>query len=104
MEVFMIQHMVMFNLKHRENSLQEKIFFVQLQNLTLIPTVKTLNISRQFSQLNPYQYAVSMMFDSQKSYHNYLKNEQHEHFVKSYWLPEVAEFLEVDLMPFSIEN
>lgn len=100
----MIQHMVMFNLKHQENSLQEKAFFVQLQNLTLIPAVKTLNISRQFSQINPYQYVVSMMFDSQKSYHSYLKDQQHENFVRSYWLLEVAEFLEVDLIPFSIEN
>lgn len=100
----MIQHMVLFNLKHRENSLEEKAFFHCVQKLTLISEVKNLKILRQLSQKNPYQYTLSMTFDSLKFYQCYLEDVRHKSFVKNYWLAEVTEFMELDLAPLSNES
>lgn len=100
----MIQHMVLFNLKHRENSLEEKAFFHCLKKLSLIPEVNNLKHLRQLSQKNPFKYALSMTFDSLKSYQYYLEDVRHKSFVENYWLAEVTEFMELDLALLSNES
>ncbi len=100
----MIQHIVLFNLKHRENSLEEQEFFHRVQKLSLIPEVHNLKHLRQLSQKNPFKYALSMTFESLKFYQCYLKDVRHKSFVENYWLAEVTEFMEVDLAPFSNES
>ncbi len=46
----------------------------------------------------------SMTFDNFDAYQNYINDERHDHFVKTYWLAEVTEFMELDLAPLSNES
>ncbi len=100
----MIQHMVLFNLKHRESSLEEQGFFLSVQKLALIPEVNNLKHLRQISQKIPFKFALSMTFDNFDAYQNYINDERHDHFVKTYWLAEVTEFMELDLAPLLNES
>jgi hypothetical protein len=93
--------MVLFNLKHQENSLEEQEFFHRVQKLSLIPEVHNLKHLRQLSQKNPFKYALSMTFNNFSAYQNYINDERHDHFVKTYWLTEVTDFMELDLTPLS---
>lgn len=95
----MIKHIVVFNLKHQKHSLKEKTFFLRAQSLAMIPEVKNFEVSVQVSQQSSFQYALSMNFDNENEYQHYLVDERHDNFVKTYWLSEVTDFMELDLTP-----
>ncbi len=94
----MIKHMVLFNLKHQEGSLEEQLFLLCVQDLALIPEVNDLEISLQISQKSPFKYCLSMTFENPDAYQEYRINEIHENFVKIYWLAQVTGFMELDLV------
>jgi hypothetical protein len=92
----MIRHTVVFTLKHAKGSGAEKKFLADADVLAKIPGVKGFEKLRQVSKKNGYQYGFSMEFDDAAAYQGYNDHPEHVRFVKERWVPEVAEFLEID--------
>jgi hypothetical protein len=92
----MIQHSVIFNLKHAIGSVEETNFFKALRQLALIPGVEEFKCLDQISPSNPFEYGVSMKFKDRQAYDHYNHNEDHKRFVEVFWARDVADFLEID--------
>jgi len=71
-------------------------FFLALKALEEIPGVQQMEISKQISTKNPFEYAFSMVFDSQTIYDAYTNHPQHDAFVQTWWIPNVEDFMEID--------
>ncbi len=96
----MIRHTVIFTLKHAHGSLQEKGFLRDAKvALEKIPSVEKFEQLRQVSPKNDYRFGFSMEFADQAAYDSYNTHPQHVAFVRDRWVPEVAEFLEIDYEP-----
>lgn len=95
----MIRHTVVFRLKHALGSPEEVLFLQAARLLDQIPGVQNLECLRQVSPKNPYTFGLSMEFVSQAAYDLYSGHPAHEAFVRERWIPEVAEFLEIDYVP-----
>ncbi|MFF2154717.1 Dabb family protein [Paenibacillus chitinolyticus] len=92
-----IRHLVLFNLKHEEGSAEaEKFLSDGRELLASIPQVQKLQVLRQISLENDYQYAFSMEFSSQSDYDEYSAVPRHIEFVEQRWLPEVVRSFEAD--------
>lgn len=96
----MIRHTVAFKLKHAKGSAAETSFLSAARVLVSIPTVRNFEWLRQVSTKNPFDFGFSMEFASQQDYDTYNKHPEHVRFVETRWKPEVAEFLEIDYVPF----
>jgi hypothetical protein len=96
----MIRHTVAFKLKHPSGSEPEASFLKAAQVLTSIPTVRNFEWLRQVSQKNTFEFGFSMEFTSQQDYDTYNTHPEHVRFVETRWKPEVADFLEIDYVPF----
>ena len=96
----MIRHTVAFKLKHSSGSESEASFLKAAQVLTSIPTVRNFEWLRQVSQKNKFEFGFSMEFASQRDYEAYNIHPEHVLFVETRWKPEVADFLEIDYVPF----
>lgn len=96
----MIRHTVAFKLKHSSGSESEASFLKAAQVLTTIPTVRNFEWLRQVSPKNMYAFGFSMEFASQSDYEAYNIHPEHVRFVETRWKTEVAEFLEIDYVPF----
>jgi hypothetical protein len=96
----MIRHTVAFTLKYPEGSAAEAAFLTAARILTSIPTVRNFEWLRQVSPKNPFKFGFAMEFDSQPDYDAYNVHPEHVRFVEERWKPEVAEFLEIDYVPF----
>lgn len=92
----MIRHTVVFRLKHAKGSAAEKKFLADAEVLKKIPGVQKFEKLRQVSKKNGYAFGFSMEFDDAAAYHGYNDHPEHVRFVKERWVPEVAEFLEID--------
>lgn len=101
-----IQHTVMFNLKHADNSTEEKQFLEDGQQiLSVLPTVKDFEVKKQISTKNGYKFYFSMFFEDEKAYETYNQHPEHVKFVKERWETEVSDFLEADFINyFTISN
>jgi hypothetical protein len=97
----MIHHTVTFKLKHPAGSQSERGFLQAARKLAGIPTVKKFEILRQTSKKNTYHFGLSMEFSSPQDYQIYNDHPDHVNFVQSRWIPEVAEFLELDYEPLN---
>ncbi|RVU25523.1 Dabb family protein [Sandaracinomonas limnophila] len=76
---------------------QEKLeFFKALKNLESISGVQKLEISKQISTKNHFEYFFSMIFDTQEIYDAYSNHSLHNEFVQTYWIPLVEDFMEID--------
>jgi len=53
-------------------------------------------VLRQVGSKNDFTYGISMEFTDQAGYDGYNEHPSHVRFVEERWLPEVAEFLELD--------
>jgi len=95
----MIRHTVVFKLKHNKGSQAERDFLTSIRKLSDIPTVKKFECLRQVSKKNTYDYGVSMEFLDEKDYQAYNNHPAHVLFVKSRWIPEVEDFMEIDYEP-----
>ena len=94
----MIRHIVPFRLKHAPNSAEEADFLNANRKLADIPGVQAFELSRQVSPKNPFTFCVSMAFRHQAAYDAYNVHPAHVDFVQTRWIPEVADFMEIDLV------
>lgn len=92
----MIRHTVAFRLKHRSGSAEEKSFLADALVLANIPSVRNFEQLRQTSRKNDFTFGLSMEFDDQAGYDAYNVHPLHVAFVRDRWVPEVADFLEID--------
>ena len=94
-----IRHTVVFTLSHPEGSPAEADFLAAAGALSRIPGVEAFQILRETSPKNPYRFGISMEFAGPEAYAAYNEHPDHVRFVNEHWLPEVADFLEVDYEP-----
>ncbi len=92
----MIRHTVVFTLKHAKNSDAENSFLSDARILAAIPGVERFEQLRQISPKNSYAFGFSMEFADQAAYASYNDHANHVAFVRDRWIPEVAEFMEID--------
>ena len=95
----MIRHTVVFRLKHPPGSAEEKAFLAAAKALAAIPGVEKFEQLREVSPKNGYAFGFSMEFADQAAYDLYNRHPVHVAFVEGRWIPEVAEFLEIDYAP-----
>ncbi len=92
----MIRHTVVFTLKHPKGSAAETAFLKSADVLEAIPGVEKFEKLRQVSLKNSYNFGFSMEFKDQAAYAGYNDHPAHVAFVKTRWVPEVKEFMEID--------
>lgn len=91
-----LHHTVFFKLIHEKNSVGEQIFFDETKKLSKIPSVNSFQIVNESSSKNNFDYGLIMTFSDQPAYHEYNRNPLHLKYVQEIWLPQVADFLELD--------
>ena len=91
-----IRHTVVFTPKHDEGSEEEADFLAAAARLAAIPGVEAFEILRETSPKNAYRFGISMEFAGPEAYAAYNEHPDHVSFVQERWLPEVADFLEID--------
>ena len=91
-----IRHTVVFTPIHRDGSPEEADFLEAAAHLATIPGVEVFEILRETSPKNGYRFGISMEFAGAAAYAAYNEHPDHVGFVESRWLPEVADFLEID--------
>jgi heme-degrading monooxygenase HmoA len=94
-----IRHTVVFTPTHTPNSEAEADFLAAAARLENIPGVESFEILRETSTKNAYRFGISMEFADQAAYASYNEHPDHVRFVQERWLPEVADFLEIDYEP-----
>ncbi|CAG5000490.1 hypothetical protein DYBT9275_02474 [Dyadobacter sp. CECT 9275] len=92
----MIYHSVFFKLKHPQNSQQESRFLDAARGLSAIPGVQHLEVLKQTSPKNNFDYGLLMEFTDQQVYDNYSDHPDHVLFIEQFWLKDVEDFLEID--------
>ncbi|MES2598842.1 MAG: Dabb family protein [Verrucomicrobiota bacterium] len=95
----MIRHTVVFRLKHPSGSAEERSFLQAACELMSIEGVQSFECLRQISPKNNYTFGLSMEFADESAYAFYSKHLDHVTFVQQRWIPEVAEFTEIDYVP-----
>ncbi len=95
----MIRHTVAFKLIHPKNSPEEKVFLDAIVKLSAIPGVENLELLKQTSRKNNFDYGLSMEFATAKAYEDYNRHPDHVEFVNTIWIKEVSDFLELDYEP-----
>lgn len=95
----MIRHTVTFRLKHPAGSAEERDFLKAACALVSIPGVQRFECLRQTSTKNTFAFGLSMEFADEAAYAEYSDHPDHTAFVQERWIPEVAEFLELDYVP-----
>jgi hypothetical protein len=92
-----IRHLVVFTLRHEEDSPEAQAFFEALKALAAIDGVEELEVVRQVGIKNSYQFAVTMEFANPAVYEAYNGHPTHVAFVRDRWLADVTDFMEIDL-------
>jgi heme-degrading monooxygenase HmoA len=95
----MIRHTVAFTLKHPRGSREEQAFLRDARALAGIPGVRSFEQLRQVSPKTHFHYGFSMEFDDEDAYEAYNLHPVHTEFVQTRWVPEVADFMEIDYVP-----
>ncbi len=96
MGTFKVRHSVVFKLKHPKGSAEEKVFLDAARKLSSIAGVNRFECLVQVSSKNDFDYGLSMEFESSQAYEAYQKDPSHDAFVKTYWVNNVKDFLELD--------
>lgn len=97
----MIRHTVAFTLTHAEGSAEEAAFLADGERtLTAIHGVVDFAVSRQVSPKSGYRFQFAMSFADRAAYEGYNAHPAHVAFVEGRWVPEVAEFEELDFEPY----
>ncbi|QNA93147.1 MULTISPECIES: Dabb family protein [unclassified Microbacterium] len=95
----MIQHTVVFRLRHPAGSAEEAEFLATGHAvLTAIPGVEEFTIRRQVSAKSDLTHQFSMRFADQEAYDAYDAHPAHRAFVSERWVPEVIAFQEYDFV------
>jgi len=93
----LITHSVFFRLKYEPGSAEEKTFLDTCRRvLKPIPGVKDFRVLKETSPKNNFEFGLTMNFDNQAAYDTYNNFPVHVDFVKNLWIPNVAEFQEID--------
>ena len=95
----MIRHTVAFRLHHAPGSPEEADFLAAARALADIPGVEAYEQLRQTSAKNDFTFGFSMELADQAAYDGYSSHPVHAAFVADRWVPEVADFLEIDYTP-----
>ncbi|KRF37661.1 Dabb family protein [Nocardioides sp. Soil805] len=95
----MIRHTVSFRLVHPSGSTAEQEFLDAGAALAAIPGVQRFEQLRQTSSKNDFTFGFSMEFADRAAYDSYNEHPVHTAFVAQRWVPEVADFLELDYQP-----
>jgi Stress responsive A/B Barrel Domain len=95
----MILHSVILKLKCPAGSVQEKAFLAAAKQLASIPGVDNLQVLRQTSAKNNFDFGICMGFANQQIYDAYSSHPDHQAFIEQYWLKDVDGFLEIDYAP-----
>lgn len=95
----MIRHTVAFKLMHPRDSHEEKLFLDAISKLSAIPGVENFELLRQTGRKNNFDYGLSMEFATAAAYEAYNQHPDHVAFVRTIWIPEVSDFLELDYEP-----
>ena len=98
----MIQHTVVFKLKHLPGSAEEHGFLQRAKALGNLPNVVDLKVLKQIGKKNDFTFGLSMYFESEAAYQAYNEHPDHISFVNQVWLPEVVDFLEIDYVDADI--
>ena len=96
-----IRHTVVFRLSHPAGSPEEASFLEAAAQLAEIPGVEAFELLAETSPKNGYRHGISMELAGAAAYEAYNEHPDHVRFVAERWLPEVAEFLEIDYEPLS---
>ena len=96
MDAGRIRHTVSFRLSHPEGSDKERDFLSAAETLAGIPGVEAFELLAEVSPKNAFRFGISMEFADQEAYESYNAHPDHVRFVEERWLPEVADFLEID--------
>jgi hypothetical protein len=91
-----IRHTVAFTPRHDPGSAEEADFLAAGAALASIPGVEAFEVLREVSPKNGYRFGFSMEFADQAAYDGYNEDPRHVAFVQERWIPEVADFLEID--------
>ena len=91
-----IRHTVVFTPRHPEGSPEEADFLATGAALAGIPGVEAIEVLREVSPKNGYRFGISMEFADAATYAAYNDHPQHVAFVQDRWIPEIADFLEID--------
>jgi stress responsive alpha/beta barrel protein len=94
-----IRHTVVLTPVHEPGSPAEADFLAAAAALASIPGVEAFEILRETSPKNAYRFGISMEFACPEAYAGYNEHPDHVRFVETRWLPEVADFLEIDYEP-----
>ncbi len=98
----MIRHTVAFSLVHAPGSAEEQDFLTAGPALLRsIPGVEDFAVSRQVSPKSTYRFQFAMTFATAEHYAAYNDHPDHQQFVASRWVSEVAEFEELDFTSYA---
>jgi heme-degrading monooxygenase HmoA len=92
----MIRHSVILTLKSSLSPEDKTQYFDAVFELKRIPGVQNFEVLKQISSKNPFQFGISMEFESQEAYDFYSNHALHVAFVEKYWSACVDDFLEID--------
>jgi heme-degrading monooxygenase HmoA len=91
-----IRHTVTFALRHEPGSDAERSFLGAAEKLADIPGVERFELLREVSPKNDFRFGISMELADDAAYAAYNAHPDHVRFVEERWIPEVADFLEID--------
>ena len=97
-----IRHAGLFKFKTNVTEQEKQAFFEALKDLENIAGVKKLEISKQISPKNKFEYSFSMEFANEDIYKAYNIHPSHDAFVQNYWLNSVEDFMEIDTVQMAI--
>lgn len=100
----MLIHSVSFSLKEGFSKQEKMDFFLAALRLQEISHVEHFACLKQVSTKNPYDFAISMEFESEEFYQQYNNHPEHLQFMQHYWLKFIREFQEADFTSFSMED
>ena len=96
-----IRHTVTFRLVHADGCEAEAAFLEAARELADIPGVERFEQLRQVGSKTDFTFGFSMEFADAAAYAVYDNHPTHVAFVAQRWVPEVADFLELDYEPLA---
>lgn len=99
-----IRHAGLLKFKSTITEEEKQAFFIALKDLEQIEGVQKMEISKQISTKNPFEYGFSMEFANESIYKAYNIHPQHDAFVQNYWLKYVEDFMEIDTLQMDFNS
>lgn len=93
-----IVHTVFFKLKEEPETIEIHRFYEESMALADIPGVIDFQWLDELSPKNVFKHGLSMRFESQADYDAYNVHSDHVRFVNEIWIPNVADFQEIDFL------